>query len=127
MVDYIDRFLYVELYLYLWDEAYLTWCVIYLMSSCIFFVINLFMTFASKFVREIDPKFSLFFESFCRLSIRVTLASYNEFSNISSNSDLWHNLRIIVIGSFLKVCTKIIWLLVQMFCCWDLLLWLGYF
>lgn len=45
--------------------------------------------FSSVFVRKIGLKFSFLIESLCGLSIRVTVASENEFGSIPSVSILW--------------------------------------
>jgi hypothetical protein len=63
MMDYVDGFLYIELYLHSWDENYL------IMEDDIFdaflnsFASILLSISASMSIREIVLKFSLFLES----------------------------------------------------------------
>lgn len=53
------------------------------------------------FIKEIGLK--LFVESLCGLGIRMTVAFYNEFGNVSSVSVLWNSLRQSIGISSLKV------------------------
>lgn len=99
IVDYTDRFSYVGPSLHLWNEAYL------FMVDDIFYVFldSVFKNFTEYFGINVYGRnwFVIFFESLCRLDIRVTVALLNK--NVASISILWHNLRIIGISSFLKV------------------------
>ena len=62
----------------------------------------LLSSFVSILISEIGLKFSFFVESLCGLGIRVTVASWNEFSNATFVFILRYNLRSIGISS-LKV------------------------
>jgi hypothetical protein len=88
MVDYVEGFLYIGLSLHPRDEANLTMVVPVLMCSLIRFVSILFSIFASMFIRKIGLKFSFFVEFLCGLVIRMIIASYSKFGNISSVSIL---------------------------------------
>jgi hypothetical protein len=72
-MDYIDGFLYIELPLDPWDEAYL------IMVNDYFDVVldsvfkNFIEYFALIFIREIGQKFSFFVGFLCGLGIRVTV------------------------------------------------------
>jgi hypothetical protein len=59
--------------------------------------------FASIFIREIGPKFSISLGSFCGLGIRVIVALQNELGREPSVSILWNSLRRTGIWSSLKV------------------------
>ena len=59
--------------------------------------------FVMMFINRIGRKFSFFVESLCSLDIRVTVASWNDFGNVSSVSFLGNSLRNIGISSSLKV------------------------
>ena len=53
MMDYIDRFLYVDPYLHLWDEADLTMVDDLFMCSWIWYACSLLSIFVSMFMNEI--------------------------------------------------------------------------
>jgi hypothetical protein len=76
--------------------------MLFCMSSWIQFLSILLNIFASKFIREIDLKFSFFVEFLCSLGIRVTVA-YRMSGQSSSVSILWDSLRSIGICSSLIV------------------------
>ena len=78
-----------------------SWWIMVLVCSWIQFTSILLSTFALVFLRDIGLKFSFFF-SLSGLGIRVAVASYNEFGNVSSLSFLWNSLRSIGVSS-LKV------------------------
>ena len=71
MVDFLDRFLYVEPSLHLWDDADLIWWMMVLMYSWIRFVSILFSIFASMFMSEIGLEFSFLVMSLCGFGIKV--------------------------------------------------------
>ena len=87
MVDYIDRFSYIEPSLHTWEEAYLVIVDgvfdVFLNSVCEYFIeyfcINVHKRNESQIV-----------ESLCDLGIRVTVTSQNKFGSISSVSILWN-------------------------------------
>ena len=74
IVDYVDGFLYIKLFLNCWVEAYLIMMDdrfdVFLDSLC-----RILSIFALIFIREIGLKFSFFVGSLCGLGIRVIVAS----------------------------------------------------
>jgi hypothetical protein len=75
MVDYLDRFLYIELSLNTWDEAYL---IMMDDSFDVFLKLvseNFIEYFGSILIREIGQKFSFFVGSFCGIGIRGIVPS----------------------------------------------------
>ena len=75
IVDHIDKFLYIELFFYPWDEDYL------IMVNGVFYEFldsiceHIIEYFASMFIKESSLKYPFFVKSFCGLGIMVTMAS----------------------------------------------------
>jgi hypothetical protein len=76
IMDYVHGFSYIKPSLHPWIETYLVRmddCFDVFLDSVRENFIDDF--FASIFIREIDPKFSIFVGSFCGLGIRVIVDS----------------------------------------------------
>ena len=74
-MDYIDGFLYIELLMHLWDEAYL---IVVNEHFDVFLDLvfeNFIEYFLLMFIREIGLTFSFFVGYLCGFGISITVAS----------------------------------------------------